>query len=60
MIKSWGATVIDNVAEVMTCEESLTWTVKLNAPAAEGTPKSEPVVARLTPDGRAPEVSDQL
>ena len=54
-------TAIDSclLADFGTVELSVTFTVKVNVPAAVGTPLKEPSSASVSPFGRAPSVTLQ-
>jgi hypothetical protein len=56
-----GATTIEMEADLVCVgsEESATAAVKLKVPVAVGEPRIAPLVARLSPAGRLPEVMDQ-
>jgi hypothetical protein len=62
-VKADGATTSETVVDTLCAglAESETLTVKLKLPTAVGVPVIIPVAAaRLSPDGRLPEVIDQL
>jgi hypothetical protein len=40
--------------------EPLTWTVKANVPVADGVPERMPVELNARPEGRVPDVTNQL
>jgi hypothetical protein len=58
MLKVGGLIVNDSAAVVETDELSVTFTVKLLAPAVPGVPASVPPADRLKPEGSAPTDTD--
>ena len=61
MLSVDGATTSEIEADLACVgfEESATETVKVKFPVAVGEPRIAPLVARLSPPGRLPEVIDQ-
>jgi hypothetical protein len=57
-----AATVIwsERIAVCFGEEESAAWTVKINVPVCEVVPENKPLLCRLMPEGRDPEVTDHV
>ena len=60
MVGVVGFTVRTNCFEAVTLAESVTVTVKVNAPLCVGVPLRTPAELKVTPAGNAPEVNDHV